>query len=65
MPNISEERISDLQKACFIKARTVKAFFEGVDGAGRDGQITKNTFRSALEDLELHWPAVDSDKIYS
>ena len=37
LPQILEQRITDLQKACFVKARTVKAYFESVDGAGRDG----------------------------
>ena len=59
LPNIEETKIEELQKGCFVNARTVKDFFAAVKGT-RDGVLSKNIFFNALDELQLHWPVFES-----
>ena len=63
LPNIDAQKIEELQKACFVSSRTVKDFFESQKGA-REGVLSKNIFLTALDELQLHWPAFESTNLF-
>ena len=63
LPRISLEQIEELQKACFVTARTVQDFFTHARGA-RNGLLNKTAFINALEELQVHWPQNDSEAFF-
>ena len=60
---MSDKNVEDLQKACFIQRKTVEDFFTSARGV-HNGILTKTTFMNALEELQLRWPAIESEQAF-
>ena len=63
LPRISDQNIEELQKACFIRARTVREYFAGVHGV-RDEHMTLTHFQNGLDDLGLTWSRQDVEDAF-
>lgn len=59
------EKIEDLQKACFLNARTVRDYFANARGVNASTEeIYGDMFANAIHDLDLGWPTSVSEQIF-
>ena len=64
LPFVDIKLITDLQKAAFVRGKTILEIFSEAQGA-LHGRVSRSVFKNTIQDCSIWWSMADQDDLFN